>query len=74
MPRYEKENIITVETIFGLIDFDKFKECILRYKKDSGSGSPIDTPSQELGKQDEQVFFKYDKEDPDDSKTGWVKK
>ena len=27
-----------------------------------------------MGKQNESVFFKYDKEDPEDTKTGWVKK
>jgi hypothetical protein len=27
-----------------------------------------------LGKQNETVFFTYDKEDPDDPKYGWVKK
>jgi hypothetical protein len=43
MPRFEKENVIGVETIYALVDFDKFKESILRYKKDEGSGNTSDT-------------------------------
>ena len=43
MPRFEKENVIGVETIYALVDFDKFKESILRYKKDSGDNTSSDT-------------------------------
>ena len=43
MPRYEKENVIGVETIYALVDFDKFKESILRYKKDAVDGNSSDT-------------------------------
>ena len=43
MPRFEKENVIGVETIYSLVDFDKFKESILRYKKDSGDNTSTET-------------------------------
>ena len=43
MKDYEKENALTVETIFGLIDFDKFKASILQYKKDSASLESAET-------------------------------
>lgn len=37
LKKYEAENTLSVETIFGLIDFEKFKSLILRYKMDSAS-------------------------------------
>lgn len=73
MKKYEKENVMAVETIYGLIDFDKFKESILRYKMDSLAITAPET-NDSLGKQNQSIFYTYDKEDPEDPKTGWVKK
>lgn len=52
LKKYEAENTLAVETIFGLIDFEKFKALILRYKKDSASlnSEETATASSELGK------------------------
>ena len=64
-----------METVFGLIDFDKFKQSILRYKKDSASLTTEDTAdSSSLGDQSDSVFIAYDKEDPSDPASGWVEK
>ena len=59
-----------------MIDFDKFKTSMLRYKKDSASLKSDETATSpiSLGKQDESVFWKYDKEDPNDAASGWVKR
>jgi hypothetical protein len=75
-PEYEKINPITVNTIFGLIDFAKFKESMLQYKKDSASLKNEETASAgtTLGSQDESLFWECDKEDPKDPSFGWVKK
>lgn len=37
LAKYEAENPIAVEIIFGLIDFDKFKAAILTYKADNAT-------------------------------------
>ena len=76
LKKYEGENTLSVETIFGLIDFEKFKTLILRYKKDSESlkSEETATAGSALGSQDESVFWKYDKEDPNDPASGWMKK
>lgn len=49
---------------------------ILRYKKDSASLKTEETATvtNSLGQQDESVFWAYDKEDPSDATSGWVKK
>jgi hypothetical protein len=39
MPKYEIEDSITVNSLFSFIDFEKFKESILLYKKDKVDGS-----------------------------------
>tara|TARA_B110000285_G_C14666057_1_gene398187 strand:- start:144 stop:332 length:189 start_codon:yes stop_codon:yes gene_type:complete len=39
MPKYEVEDSITVNSLFSFIDFEKFKESILLYKKDKVDGS-----------------------------------
>ena len=76
LKKYEQENAISVETVFGLIDFDKFKSSILRYKKDSASLASEETATvaTTLGGQDDSVFYAYDKEDPNDPASGWVEK
>jgi hypothetical protein len=76
MRKYEVDNLLAVETVFGLIDFDKFKQSVLRYKKDSAGLKSEETANlgTALGQQDENIFWKYDAEDPNDPKSGWVKK
>ena len=46
LAKYEAENPIAVDIIFGLIDFDKFKQSILRYKKDSAVLTSTDQASE----------------------------
>ena len=68
--------MLAVDTIYGLIDFDKFKESILRYKKDSGSLAKEEnhTEGSTLGQQDESLFWQYQNEDHNDPASGWTKK
>lgn len=57
MPKYEIEDSITVNSLFSFIDFEKFKESILLYKKDKVDGSQqIDTFGS-IGSQDPQALF-----------------
>jgi hypothetical protein len=73
---YEKTNPVTVNIIFGLIDFAKFKESMLQYKKDSASLINEETANTgtALGSQDESLFWECYQEDPNDPKFGWSKK
>lgn len=59
-----------------MIDFDKFKASILRYKKDSASLNKEETANTglELGHQDESLFFNYEKENHNDPASGWTLK
>lgn len=41
MAKYEAEDAVTVNSLFSFIDFNKFKESILLYKKDRDESSAI---------------------------------
>jgi hypothetical protein len=68
--------MLAVDTIYGLIDFHRFKESILRYKKDSEGLAKDETAAVglTLGQQDESLFWEYQKQDHNDPASGWTKK
>lgn len=79
MGKYEAANKDGFDTLFGFIDFDKFKANILRYKADhkkvneEEGSTASDSDNASLGHQDENIFWELIKEDIDDKKFGWKK-
>lgn len=52
MPKYEAEDALTVNSLFSFINFEKFKESILLYKKDRVDAANKGEEFGSIGKQD----------------------
>ena len=69
---FEKEDGWAYDTLWGLINFDKFKQQILTYKKDNSAlTKKEETTIENKGEAD---YYKYDAEDVNDPNNKWVKK
>lgn len=70
---YEEKNKDTVDTLYSFIDFDKFKQAILKYKSDVATASKVTTGSAEtIGfRIDEATFNRLEQEVATDPKSGW---
>ena len=59
MAKYEAEDAVTVNSLFSFIDFNKFKESILLYKKDRDDSAAVldQKTSMSIGGQDPTALF-----------------
>ena len=59
MAKYEAEDAVTVNSLFSFIDFNKFKESILLYKKDRDDSAAVldQKTSMSIGGQDPAALF-----------------
>jgi len=70
---YSKINSDAVETLFGFIDFSKFKKQMLEVKAGEITVKQYDA-DQAIGQYDESFFWSLLKEDVNDKSLGWQKK
>ena len=80
MEAYKAMNEDVMDVLFGMVDFNKFKQSVLEYKKGFQNADADQTAkeNQELqsGKQglEYEEFMKEYNRDPDEKGSGWVKK
>jgi hypothetical protein len=76
--KYEENNALGVNGLFGFTDFNKFKESILLFKKDEAATFQSNEDDKagivDISNQDESYYWKLREEDPKDPSTGWVMK
>lgn len=71
--KYEDINSSAVETLFGFVNFDKFKQAILKYKSEISKAQKEEADSKpDTGfRIDEKKFYELDQEDVNDKASGW---
>ena len=75
---FEEKDAMAMNQLFGLTNFDKFKESILQFKRDDASTFQSNEEDakgvQDMSNLDEDFYWKLKAEDVRDPKTGWSKK
>ena len=73
MAKYEAEDALTVNSLFSFINFEKFKESILLYKKDRVDSGNQGEAFGSIGASDPQKMFdELMAEDTENGANGWV--
>ena len=74
--KYKKIDADAVEVLFGFLDFQKFKESVIKFKKSASTdekSSDQTNNGSEIQDIKEDMFFELVKEDVKDKSLGWSK-